>query len=184
MFDNVCKLLFVYICYVLSLHFQSLKRRTRQIEIKDSFTLYKTMRNLHKDYDQLSNWTDQVSRGFSPILAFWIAGDVASICFSCRALKSEFSLTNSFLPYGAHDMWILALIFMFGAEIYTQKPQQRCKCSCRQLKPQLCQMLFMQELALGEVGIDVNGIFVLSRTSILTVVGTILTYIVVLYQTP
>uniref|UniRef100_T1JIZ1 Gustatory receptor n=1 Tax=Strigamia maritima TaxID=126957 RepID=T1JIZ1_STRMM len=43
--------------------------------------------------------------------------------------------------------------------------------------------LFIHDLSLSSVGINVSGYFIITKGSILTLVGTLITYVIVMFQT-
>uniref|UniRef100_T1IP31 Gustatory receptor n=1 Tax=Strigamia maritima TaxID=126957 RepID=T1IP31_STRMM len=189
-------LYFSFMCKVLSMAFENLN-----YEIECAFVLKCTLTNaklnaFRRRYRYFSHLMGKISAHFSPLILFWLLGLIFIICMRIRCVKSNSEL--SFRLYFAFDafhlVYIVLVMFKNASQLHTQIGKMKGKISEIMISDdeiventnQECIfincLLFNQTLNADNVGISVSGLFQLSTFSFLNMASTVMTYIVLVYQ--
>uniref|UniRef100_T1JN98 Gustatory receptor n=1 Tax=Strigamia maritima TaxID=126957 RepID=T1JN98_STRMM len=203
-FNETTKILFVFFCILLAFNFECLLSDVeKSMAFFSSLTDQKIhMLSYHYKYYRIIHWLNEVNKLFDSLLPVWIIGDIFYVCVSLRFLITNidmlgfsvvftiriFGLLLAMYKYAAHVnekavATAIAITKLTDSQVNNYDPQVfNLSTSKRDVNNWSCH-LFMHSLSFASVGINVSGCFILTRGSILTLVGTLLTYVVVVLQT-
>uniref|UniRef100_T1JJA1 Gustatory receptor n=1 Tax=Strigamia maritima TaxID=126957 RepID=T1JJA1_STRMM len=194
-FMDVMFVYFAHLCAGLELNFV-LINRCLEAELRATSLTPSKLSILRHKYDYISGLVDKISELFSPLILLWISSLVSGLCFDIRALQSA-SKTGLIFSYSRFIVQIFrATIFLFlilkmASEINTQAHLMKRKLFTKVIDERdssrvsfyVNYLLFGETINSFNVGISVSGLFTLNVSSFISIVGTILTYTIVLYQT-
>uniref|UniRef100_T1IRA4 Gustatory receptor n=1 Tax=Strigamia maritima TaxID=126957 RepID=T1IRA4_STRMM len=195
------KILFLLFCILLSFNFECLMTDVEtSIASFSSFT-EKIMLNHHYNYYTNIHWINEVNKLFDSLLGVWIACDIVSVVVSLHfVIQNTISLSLTTV-YSLRTIWLLLLMYKYAAlvkekaqltaiaitkltdsQVNNYNPQVFNLTGQRNVNNWNCNLL-IHDLSLSSVGINVSGYFIMTKGSILTLVGTLITYAIVMFQT-
>uniref|UniRef100_T1JJX3 Gustatory receptor n=1 Tax=Strigamia maritima TaxID=126957 RepID=T1JJX3_STRMM len=197
-FTDVIFVYFAHLCKGLALNFV-LVNRCLEAELRATSLTSSKLNVLRHKYEYISGLVDEISELFSPLILFWISLLVLNLCFDIRALQLS-SATGVFFSYSRYIVQIfrstifLFLILKVASQINTQAHLMKRKLFTKVMDESRDRdtskvtfytnyQLFSDSINSFNVGISVSGLFTITVTSCINIVGTILTYTIVLYQT-
>uniref|UniRef100_T1JKU2 Gustatory receptor n=1 Tax=Strigamia maritima TaxID=126957 RepID=T1JKU2_STRMM len=200
--NETTKILFIYLCILIKFNFDCLTADVkRSMASSSSLTEQKSlMLNYHYKYYRNIHWINEVNRMFDFVLAAWIVGDVVYVCVMLRFLIEMSTLSFS-LIYTIRVLGLLLVMYTYASDVHETAldaaiaitkltdsqvnnfDYQEFNSTSSQRVNNWSSHLFMHDLSLASVGISVSGYFIVTRGSILTLLGTLLTYAVVVLQT-
>uniref|UniRef100_T1JLV1 Gustatory receptor n=1 Tax=Strigamia maritima TaxID=126957 RepID=T1JLV1_STRMM len=202
-FNETTKVAFVYLCILLAFNFECLTIEMETCMMSfSSLTEKNIVRNHHYKFYRIIHWINEVNELFDLVLAAWIAADIITICAMLRFLIiAEISWSLSLSIDTLRTFCLLLLIYKYAALVkekarvtaiaITKMTDSRVNKYDVQIFNLTDQSdvnnwkchLFMHDLSLTSVGINVSGYFIISKESILTLIGTLITYMVIMFQT-
>uniref|UniRef100_T1JK97 Gustatory receptor n=1 Tax=Strigamia maritima TaxID=126957 RepID=T1JK97_STRMM len=206
--NEMSKILFIYFCILISFNFECLMTQVKNTTAL-LYSSRKQKKMLKHDYDHqfytITQQLDDINNLFEPLLPIWIAGDIVYICISLRVLTNSAGDFYSFIVFTLRLLVVLLVMYFYAARVNekaramaiaitklmmqlqqngTLVTQQINSLSASQTSvEQWKHQMFIQHLSLATTGIDVSGYFIITKGSILTLLGTLFTYAVVLFQT-
>uniref|UniRef100_T1JLE7 Gustatory receptor n=1 Tax=Strigamia maritima TaxID=126957 RepID=T1JLE7_STRMM len=193
-FFDITVLYFSYMCKLLSLAFKNLNE-----EIERSFVLTSALTNaklnkFRRRYQYLSRLAEQISENFSPLVLFWLVGLIVIFCMRIRSLKNVPEVISAlyYVVEVSRISILVIVIFNNSSELLSQIRKMKGKISELMIfgddteEPQesilVNCLLFSQTFNADTVGINVSGLFLLSTVSFLNMASTVMTYVVLVYQ--
>uniref|UniRef100_T1JP82 Gustatory receptor n=1 Tax=Strigamia maritima TaxID=126957 RepID=T1JP82_STRMM len=194
LFMDVMFVYFAHLCNGLALNFL-LFNRCLETELRSISLTPSKLNVLRHQYGCISELVDEVSRLFSPLILLWISSLVSNLCLDIRAIKSASStgvvlFYSRFILNSFRGTIFLLLILKMASQINTQAHLMKQKLLLRAMDERADKImskanyqLFCDAIGSSNIGISVSGLFTLNITSLLNIVGTVLTYTIILYQT-
>uniref|UniRef100_T1JLV8 Gustatory receptor n=1 Tax=Strigamia maritima TaxID=126957 RepID=T1JLV8_STRMM len=204
--NDLSKTLFIYYCILLTFNFESIIIEMKK-HSSSSFAFLNKRKTLyyHHRFYKIIHWIEKINKLFNPLLAVWITADVIYTCLMlrvCTSGKNNFILTVT-LVQTAPKLMLLILIYKYAAQVnemarisaikvtkltvsnvntYTHQminlPENQIDANNWQ-----CEMLTHDVSFASSIGIEVSGFFLITKGTILTLIGTLFTYIIILFQT-
>uniref|UniRef100_T1JM62 Gustatory receptor n=1 Tax=Strigamia maritima TaxID=126957 RepID=T1JM62_STRMM len=192
LFLDIIILYFSYMCKVLTVGFHNLNE---DVERTTSAVTNAKLNAFRRRYKYLSHLAEKISENFSPLLLFWLVGLIVILCITIRSTKqvSDIVIILYYLFDGGHLVYLIVLIFKNSSEMLLQIRKLKGNISeiliaiedeaeTHQVRVSLNGLLFIQSLNDDTVGISVSGLFLLSTVSFLNMASTVMTYVVLVYQ--
>uniref|UniRef100_T1JMZ0 Gustatory receptor n=1 Tax=Strigamia maritima TaxID=126957 RepID=T1JMZ0_STRMM len=192
---------FVHICKKIARKFRILNQKLQLALVNQRSLRFNDFNHLRQRHQQICQLTEEVNQLFSPLIAIWLLGLAVSLCFDLRAFKMQFAVFYN-LFFGIKilgEICLLILVFKTSAEvnseahymnerILTSTISWRVKSEHHFSEVQnyyysLNYILFSQRLSTSSIGITASGLFLINASSFLTMSASVLTYVIVLYQT-
>uniref|UniRef100_T1JKT4 Gustatory receptor n=1 Tax=Strigamia maritima TaxID=126957 RepID=T1JKT4_STRMM len=192
-------ILCTYSCRLMSKNFKILN-----MSIESSLTAARVtnegLNKIFQKYEKLCKLTSKLSVLFSPLLLLWSAGGLTIICLSVRALKSNLQIGEyvpfvTMLMYIFREMVLLIMLHNQAKDIHTEASATAVLISKLRPDKSLCvktnhrtdikvsQLLFVAQIQDQKIGVNVSGLFTITNTTLLSMLGTLLTYAIIIYQT-
>uniref|UniRef100_T1JL20 Gustatory receptor n=1 Tax=Strigamia maritima TaxID=126957 RepID=T1JL20_STRMM len=194
-FLDITVLYFSYMCKLLSLAFKDLNEEMERSFVSTSALTNAKLNKFRRRYQYLSHLAEQISENFSPLVLFWLVALIGIFCMSIRAIKNVPEIiTALFYVFEASRIsFLVIVIFNNSSELLSQICKIKGKLSELMIfgeeeteRHQMCIsmncLLFSQTLNADTVGISVSGLFLLSTVSFLNMASTVMTYVVLVYQ--
>uniref|UniRef100_T1JHM0 Gustatory receptor n=1 Tax=Strigamia maritima TaxID=126957 RepID=T1JHM0_STRMM len=194
-FFDITVLYFSYMCKLLTLAFKDLNEKIERSFVSTSALTNAKLNKFRRRYRYLSHLAEQISENFSPLVLFWLVALIVIFCTSIRAIKnvSEIIIALYYVFEASRLSFLVIVIFNNSSELHSQIRKIKGKLSELMIfgkdeteRHQMCIsmncLLFSQTLNADTVGISVSGLFLLSTVSFLNMASTIMTYVVLVYQ--
>uniref|UniRef100_T1JP41 Gustatory receptor n=1 Tax=Strigamia maritima TaxID=126957 RepID=T1JP41_STRMM len=196
-FLGITVLYFSYMCKVLELAFKTLNEDMKWVIISTSGLTNTKLNVFRRRYQYLSHIAEKISKIFSPLLLLFLMGFVFIFCLKIRSVKPEYAMIFRyyFIIDACHLIYLVIVIFKNSSELHAQTQKMKGKiselliisddeaaASTKQDRISINCLLFSQTLNADNVGISVSGLFLLSTFSFLNMASTVMTYVVLVYQ--
>uniref|UniRef100_T1JLS2 Gustatory receptor n=1 Tax=Strigamia maritima TaxID=126957 RepID=T1JLS2_STRMM len=194
-FLDVTVLYFSCMCKLLLLDFEKLNNDMERAFVSTSALTNAKLNAFRRDYRYLSHLAEKISCNFSPLLLFWLVGLIVIFCIRVRSIKNipEINIALYFGLDAARLVYLVTVIFKNSSQLLSQIGKMKEIISeiivsgedeaiARQKCIFLSCLLFRQTLNADNAGISVSGLFQLSTVSFLNMASTVLTYVVLVYQ--
>uniref|UniRef100_T1JIH9 Gustatory receptor n=1 Tax=Strigamia maritima TaxID=126957 RepID=T1JIH9_STRMM len=196
MYSGFSIIFFVYVCQLMSKNFKTLK-----CSIEKSLNSNMPMNNTYlnkvcQKYEKLCRLTSGLSVLFSPLLLVWSAGGLIIICLAVHILKKAFERTSHlqfwmYLLFTCKELVFVCMLYSNAKAIHEEASATAVLISKLRVKEnrhndhraKISQILFLAQLQKEINGVNVSGIYTITNSSMLTMLGTLLTYAIILYQT-
>uniref|UniRef100_T1JPC3 Gustatory receptor n=1 Tax=Strigamia maritima TaxID=126957 RepID=T1JPC3_STRMM len=199
--NETSKVLFIFVCILLSYNIECLMIDMERNMMSFRFCTEKIVINYHYKFYRNIYLINEVNKLFDLVLAAWIAGDVILICVVLRYIIANQILASFSSIYLMRVITFLLAMYTYGS-LVKEKAHAAAIAITKLTDSQVnyydtqvfnfrsqkkvnnwnCH-LFMYDLSLSSVGINVSGYFIMSKGSILALVGTLITYVVIILQT-
>uniref|UniRef100_T1JNL9 Gustatory receptor n=1 Tax=Strigamia maritima TaxID=126957 RepID=T1JNL9_STRMM len=194
-FFDTTILYFSYMCKLLSLAFKDLNEEMERLFVLTSALTNAKLNKFRRQYRYLSHLAEQISENFSPLLLFWLVALIVIFCMRIRSLKtfSDISISLYCVFEASRVSFLVIVIFNNSFELLSQIRKIKGKVSeimifdedqteGHQMRISMNSLLLSQTLNADIVGISVSGLFLLSTVSFLNMASTVMTYVVLVYQ--
>uniref|UniRef100_T1JJH9 Gustatory receptor n=1 Tax=Strigamia maritima TaxID=126957 RepID=T1JJH9_STRMM len=200
--NEIAKILFIYFCVLIILNFECLMTKVENATVFFSSLTKRKLFNYQHQFYKILQRLDDVNKLFNPLLAAWITGDIIYICLSLRIAINSISEFSFVTLYTVRTLVVLLIIYYYAARVNEKaratavvitvltdlqqnnhSPKMTYSSSSHVHVDNWKDRMFIQHLSLDSTGIDVSGYFIITKGSILTFIGTLLTYVVLLLQT-
>uniref|UniRef100_T1IP30 Gustatory receptor n=1 Tax=Strigamia maritima TaxID=126957 RepID=T1IP30_STRMM len=192
-FSNICKL--------LSLASEALNYDMERAFVSKSELTNAKLNEFRRRYQDLTRLAEKISEIFSPILLVWLLSFILVFCLRIRSFKMFHELVVGLQFYYAIDacylLFGIILIFQNSSQFHSQISNLKGKISQimitndddkfgafvnKECISTNCLLFSLSLIADNNVGINVSGLFLLSAFSFLTMVSTVMTYVILVYQ--
>uniref|UniRef100_T1JM61 Gustatory receptor n=1 Tax=Strigamia maritima TaxID=126957 RepID=T1JM61_STRMM len=194
-FVDITVLYFSYMCKLLSLAFKDLNEEMERSFVSTSALTNAKLNKFRRQYQYLSHLAEQISENFSPLVLFWLVALIVMFCMSIRAIKNvpEIIIALCYVFEAIRLSSLVIVIFNNSSELLSQIRKMKGKVSelmifgedeteSHQMRISMNCLLFSQTLNADTVGVSVSGLFLLSTVSFLNMASTVMTYVVIVYQ--
>uniref|UniRef100_T1JNZ0 Gustatory receptor n=1 Tax=Strigamia maritima TaxID=126957 RepID=T1JNZ0_STRMM len=194
-YSGFSMIFFVYICQLMSKNFETLKYSIEKSLNSDVPITNKCLNNVYQKYNGLCKLTSKLSILFSPLLLFWSAGGLIIICLAVHMLKymkeTSYFIYGLYLLFSFREIFLLYMLYSKAANIHDEATATAVLISklhvAKHGSPdhgaKISQILFLIQLQKQTVGVNVSGLYTITNSSMLSMLGTLLTYSIILYQT-
>uniref|UniRef100_T1JMK1 Gustatory receptor n=1 Tax=Strigamia maritima TaxID=126957 RepID=T1JMK1_STRMM len=196
MFLGITVMYFSYMCKVLELAFKDLNEDIERAIVSTSELTNAKLSGFRRRYQYLSQIVEKISKSFSPLLFFWLVGLIFIFCLRIRSFKPyyEFPFRVHTVLDTCHLIYLVIVIFKNSSELQAQSSKMKGRvseliisddelaASTNQERISINCLLFSQTLNADNVGVSVSGLFILSTFSFLNMASTVITYVVLVYQ--
>uniref|UniRef100_T1JNV2 Gustatory receptor n=1 Tax=Strigamia maritima TaxID=126957 RepID=T1JNV2_STRMM len=186
-FNHMCHLVF-YRFKHLNMKLEELLRSGKQLS---SFDLAE-YRAQHQLACQV---TEELSCLWSPLIVVWMFGFILGLCFNMKALQVEFRalFLIAYLTDISRQLWLIVGLFKaaslvnveahkLAVKLVTFPISQLAFTDADKMEYYFNYLLLSERLVNTRIGINASGLFLLNASSFLSMAGTVLTYVIVLYQ--
>uniref|UniRef100_T1JP10 Gustatory receptor n=1 Tax=Strigamia maritima TaxID=126957 RepID=T1JP10_STRMM len=196
-FINISVWFFTHTCHLVFYRFKYLNVKLEKILRSDKQLSSFDLAEYRKEHQLACQVTEELRDLWSPLIFFWIFGLILNLCFALRGL--HFSNSTLFMIAYVADvvrqLWLLIGLFKAGSIVNIEAHRLAEKLvtfsvskssSLSTLKEQMDYninyMLLCERLINTRIGISASGMFLLNSSSFLSMAATVLTYVIVLYQ--
>uniref|UniRef100_T1JIC5 Gustatory receptor n=1 Tax=Strigamia maritima TaxID=126957 RepID=T1JIC5_STRMM len=187
------KILFIHFCHLLKIHFESLAADVEHCAVTDEDILVYQTR-----FHGLVEWVNKVNSMFDPLLAVYNAGDLVLISFTMRLLLFNTDHVSAYTLPLIRELLVFFITFSYAANVqskaefcamkitkvtYSKKKALSSVILSENIIDNWNYQMSIYQMSLTSVGINISGFYTISKGSILTVLATLLTYTIVLFQT-
>uniref|UniRef100_T1JMP8 Gustatory receptor n=1 Tax=Strigamia maritima TaxID=126957 RepID=T1JMP8_STRMM len=194
---NVTISFYAHICYLLALYFKKFNLDVKLYLLKGKIMNSSQLNYFRYKHQEICKDTEIISKLFSPCLVLCIFGFIINVCFDLRTLKGRppILLFIGFTVGALRHFILLLQLFYDAAELNKNAheigekfvtlftPEAKLESQQQNRQYILNYILFSQRLLNTQIGVTASGLFILNTASFLSMTGTVLTYVIVLYQT-
>uniref|UniRef100_T1JLM9 Gustatory receptor n=1 Tax=Strigamia maritima TaxID=126957 RepID=T1JLM9_STRMM len=196
-FVNISVCFFIQLCHVSFFRFNRLNAKVERLLTSGRQLTSFELHEYRQQHQHACEVTKELSSLWSPLMVVWLLGFIFSLLFDLRALWKSNS-TLFLIGYSidiSKQLWLLIGLYKVASIVNTEAHQLGEKLvtlslsqptkeftQADQMNYYVNYLLLSQRLISTRVGITVSGLFLLNTSSFLAMTGTVLTYIIVLYQ--
>uniref|UniRef100_T1JK10 Gustatory receptor n=1 Tax=Strigamia maritima TaxID=126957 RepID=T1JK10_STRMM len=198
-FVNISVSFFIHLCHMLFYQFKQLNENFLRVLKSGKPLSCCDLTEFRKKHQHACETADELSRFWSPLIVIWLLGFILSLCFDLRALwlKNSPLFMVGFTIDFVRQLWLLVSLFKVAslvnveahklAEVLVTFSMDKpigVNNNSDQMLYYVNYMLLSDRLANTRIGINASGLFLLNASSFISMAGTVLTYVIVLYQSP
>uniref|UniRef100_T1JJY0 Gustatory receptor n=1 Tax=Strigamia maritima TaxID=126957 RepID=T1JJY0_STRMM len=197
-FGNISVWFFNHMCHLVFYRFKHLNMKLEEL-LRSGKQLSSFHLAQYRAQHQLAcQVTEELSCLWSPLIVIWMFGFILGFCFAMRALQTKLSifLLLAFLADISRQLWLIVGLFKAASLVNVEAHKLAVKLVTFPISKSaftdadkvICMEYYFNYLLLSErlvntrIGINASGLFLLNGSSFLSMVGTVLTYVIVLYQ--
>uniref|UniRef100_T1JDU3 Gustatory receptor n=1 Tax=Strigamia maritima TaxID=126957 RepID=T1JDU3_STRMM len=194
-FVNLSVGFFTHMCHLVYYRFKHLNVKLEKILRSGKQLSNYDLFEYRKKHQLACEVTEELSCVWSPLILFWLFGFILSLCFDLRALNLQGSCLQV-IAYGTdilRQLWLIFELFKAASlvnveahklteKLVTFSISKSALMDTDQMDYYVNYLLLNERLINTRIGINASGLFLLNYSSFLSMVGTVLTYVIVLYQ--
>uniref|UniRef100_T1JID1 Gustatory receptor n=1 Tax=Strigamia maritima TaxID=126957 RepID=T1JID1_STRMM len=198
-FINISVGFFAHLCHMVYFRFNRLNMKLEKLLVNGKQLSSFDLQEYRKNHQLVCDETKELSDLWSPLCVFWILGFILNLCFDLRALWIKGNSPLFMIGFSAdiaRQLWLMFALFKVASHINTEahklgeklvtltvsQPSNDEYTHGDQMNHHVNYLLLSERLVNTSVGISVSGLFLLNASSFLSMAGTVMTYLIVLYQ--
>uniref|UniRef100_T1JMM1 Gustatory receptor n=1 Tax=Strigamia maritima TaxID=126957 RepID=T1JMM1_STRMM len=195
-FVSITVWFFICMCHLVFYRFKCLNMKLEKILTSGEQLSSFDLAEYRKEHQLACQVTEELSCLWSPLIGFWIFGLVLNLTFDLRSFQMGTStlFMIAYMTDIIRELWLLVSLFKAGSIVNIEAhklaeklvtsniSKSRSASTNEQIDYNINYVLLTERLVSTRIGINASGMFLLNASSFLHMAGTVVTYVIVLYQ--